>query len=174
MSPATQRTGNAAPNGFGGSWTSKSVRLSTCSPPRAPSAAKRCATLRPRNPAPPRMETCMPAPLWCRTSPGLVPAQIWPMPFRCFLNPRQGSPGIVVLSSGGYRRAKQEITGWPGYAPTPLRALPDLATSIGVGAMSLKDEGDRFGLGSFKALGGAYAVAQVLLSELARTGVAPA
>lgn len=96
------------------------------------------------------------------------------MPFRCFLNPRQGSPGIVVLPSGGYRRAQQEITAWPGYAPTPLHPLPDLAASIGVGAVFIKDEGDRFGLGSFKALGGAYAVAQVLLSELARTGVAAA
>jgi diaminopropionate ammonia-lyase len=37
----------------------------------------------------------------------------------------------------------------------------------------LKDEATRFGLGSFKALGGAYAVAQVLAAELARRGVTP-
>ena len=40
--------------------------------------------------------------------------------------------------------------------------------------MCLKDEAGRFGLGSFKALGGAYAVAGVLASELARAGVAQA
>jgi diaminopropionate ammonia-lyase len=38
----------------------------------------------------------------------------------------------------------------------------------------LKDEAGRFGLGSFKALGGAYAVAEVVAGELARRGVAPA
>jgi len=36
----------------------------------------------------------------------------------------------------------------------------------------LKDESTRFGLGSFKALGGAYAVAQVLCADLARRGIA--
>jgi diaminopropionate ammonia-lyase len=35
-----------------------------------------------------------------------------------------------------------------------------------------KDEAPRFGLGSFKALGGAYAVARLLVMELARRGVA--
>jgi len=94
------------------------------------------------------------------------------MPFRCFVNPRQGPPGIVVLPTGGYRRAKAEITSWPGYARTPLRTLPDLAAELELGAVALKDEAERFGLGSFKALGGAYAVADVLLTELARRGVA--
>ncbi|MFC7693122.1 hypothetical protein ACFQY5_29745 [Paeniroseomonas aquatica] len=37
-----------------------------------------------------------------------------------------------------------------------------------------KDEGPRFGLGSFKALGGAYAVLKLLQAELARRGVANA
>ena len=39
-------------------------------------------------------------------------------------------------------------------------------------SIRLKDEATRFGLGSFKALGGAYAVAWVLAAELARRGVA--
>jgi diaminopropionate ammonia-lyase len=95
------------------------------------------------------------------------------MPFRCLVNPSPGTPGIVVLPAGGYRRAKAEITRWPGYAPTSLRPLAALAQAAGVGAVFLKDEADRFGLGSFKALGGAYAVADVLLAELARRGVAP-
>ena len=37
-------------------------------------------------------------------------------------------------------------------------------------AIRLKDESGRFGLGSFKALGGAYAVGQVLVSVLSRAG----
>ncbi|GAC1348053.1 MAG: diaminopropionate ammonia-lyase [Acetobacteraceae bacterium] len=96
------------------------------------------------------------------------------MPFQWVLNPRPGRPGIVVLPAGGYRRAKAEITGWPGYAPTPLVGLPGVAAAAGLGVVRIKDEAGRFGLGSFKALGGAYAVADVVLAELARRGVAAA
>ncbi|HEY1935039.1 MAG TPA: diaminopropionate ammonia-lyase [Acetobacteraceae bacterium] len=95
-----------------------------------------------------------------------------PLPFRVFPNPRLGTPGITVLPAGRFRRAKAEITAWPGYAPTPLHDLPNLARQSHLGALRLKDEAARFGLGSFKALGGAYAVATLLLNELARTGAA--
>ena len=80
---------------------------------------------------------------------------------------------MTVLSSAGFRRAKAEITSWSGYAPTPLRDLPDIARRSGLAAIRLKDEAPRFGLQSFKALGGAYAVVSLLLDELARTGAAP-
>lgn len=96
-----------------------------------------------------------------------------PLPFRVFVNPRAGTPGTVVLSQAGFRQARAEITSWPGYAPTPLREVPWAAEVAGVASVRLKDEGGRFGLGSFKALGGAYAVARLLIAELARTGVAP-
>jgi diaminopropionate ammonia-lyase len=46
---------------------------------------------------------------------------------------------------------------------TPLRALPALARKFGVGAIDIKDEGLRLGLGSFKALGGSYAVIRLVL-----------
>jgi diaminopropionate ammonia-lyase len=95
-----------------------------------------------------------------------------PYPFSLFANPRAGTPGIVVLPDAGFRRAKAEITSWPGYAPTPLHDLPEIARQAGVAAVRLKDEAGRFGLGSFKALGGAYAVAQLLCAELARRGIA--
>jgi diaminopropionate ammonia-lyase len=94
------------------------------------------------------------------------------MPFRLFANPRFGSPRIVSLPDVGFRRAKSEIMSWNDYAPTRLLDLPLLAGQVGLGVMRLKDEAARFGLGSFKALGGAYAVAWVLSSELARSGVA--
>jgi diaminopropionate ammonia-lyase len=97
-----------------------------------------------------------------------------PLPFTLFANPRHGAPGITVLTASGFRRARAEIAAWPGYAPTPSRELPDLARAAGIGVLRLKDEAGRFGLGSFKALGGAYAVGNLLISELARTGAAPA
>jgi diaminopropionate ammonia-lyase len=93
-------------------------------------------------------------------------------PFRLFENPNPGAPGIVVLPEGGYRRAKREIASWPGYEPTPLVELPEAARELGLARVAWKDESRRFGLRSFKALGGAYAVLRLLQAELARRGVA--
>lgn len=53
------------------------------------------------------------------------------------------------------------------YAPTPMVKLNRLAKELGVAEILVKDEGMRFELGSFKALGGAYAV-----EVLARNAVA--
>jgi len=47
----------------------------------------------------------------------------------------------------------------PSYQPTPLVALKALAEQNGVGSVFAKDERDRLGLGSFKALGAAYVIA---------------
>ena len=92
--------------------------------------------------------------------------------FTLFMNPRHGTPGMVTLPAAGFRRAKAEITSWAGYAPTPLRelSLPDPSLP---GTVRLKDEAGRFGLGSFKALGGAYAVVNLLAGALSRLGIAP-
>ncbi|MES2255376.1 MAG: diaminopropionate ammonia-lyase [Pseudomonadota bacterium] len=60
------------------------------------------------------------------------------------------------------------------YAPTPLVPLPALAEQLGIGAIHIKDEGKRLGLGSFKALGGAYATIRLAVEEAARTLGRPA
>lgn len=60
------------------------------------------------------------------------------------------------------------LTHRPNHRATPLRALPSLAADLGVGAIYLKDEGYRLGLGSFKALGGAYAVIRLVLEAAER------
>jgi diaminopropionate ammonia-lyase len=101
-------------------------------------------------------------------------SMLGPLPFNVYPNPRFGTPGVVVLPASGYRRAKAEITAWNGYTPTPLHDLPEMARQAGVAVMRLKDEAGRFGLGSFKALGGAYAVAGLLANEVARRGLARA
>lgn len=64
-----------------------------------------------------------------------------------------------------------------GHSPTPLHALPGLARTLGLGAVHVKDEGHRLGLGSFKALGGAYALMRLVQDEAAvrlQRPVAPA
>lgn len=66
-----------------------------------------------------------------------------------------------------FQTAQQEIVCWPGYQPTPLHSLSGLASQLGVGGIYYKDEGLRFEPGSFKALGGAYAVLNLLQQQLA-------
>jgi diaminopropionate ammonia-lyase len=71
---------------------------------------------------------------------------------------RYGDDLRAILSLDRAREAKAVISRWEGYAPTPLRELAPVAARAGVGSVLYKDEGKRFGLKSFKALGGAYAV----------------
>lgn len=72
-----------------------------------------------------------------------------------------------ILNDAALQEAADAITAWPGYRPTPLIRLAGLAARAGVASLHYKDEGARFGLGSFKALGGAYAVAQLLRQRIA-------
>ena len=54
----------------------------------------------------------------------------------------------------------------PGYAPTPLHDAPALATPLGLGRVSVKDESRRLGLPSFKILGASYATYRLLAARL--------
>jgi diaminopropionate ammonia-lyase len=63
-----------------------------------------------------------------------------------------------VLPASLRAAAQDAITLWPGYSPTPMHDLAGLAAKLGISRLWCKDEASRFGLGSFKALGGAYAV----------------
>lgn len=67
-----------------------------------------------------------------------------------------------VLSPQDFAASWNEITKWDGYASTPLVALGKLARETDVAQIAYKHEGPRFGLGSFKALGGSYAAMGVL------------
>lgn len=75
-----------------------------------------------------------------------------------------------VLATADFEAAYVRISRWPGYRPTPIISLPARARALGITSLDYKDEANRFGLGSFKGLGGAYAVALVLLRELKRQG----
>lgn len=80
----------------------------------------------------------------------------------------------AILSLDAGLKARNIIATWPNYEATPLRSLHGLAQRVGVGHIHYKDESSRFGLGSFKALGGAYAVYR-LVSDAVRlhTGGGP-
>jgi len=53
------------------------------------------------------------------------------------------------------RRVHRQI---PGYRRTPLHGLVSLAKTLNLGGVWVKDEACRLGLGSFKALGGSFAI----------------
>ena len=94
-------------------------------------------------------------------------------PVRLHINDRfdaseaYGDAQRAVIGPHDRAQARETITAWPGYTPTPLIELNGLAKHCGIDRLWLKHEGKRFHLKSFKALGGAYAV-QRLLDE--RTG----
>jgi diaminopropionate ammonia-lyase len=51
---------------------------------------------------------------------------------------------------------------WPGYAPTPLHPLPQLAERIGVAGVLAKFEGQRLGLPAYKVLGALWATYRLI------------
>lgn len=77
-----------------------------------------------------------------------------------------GAERAAVMSRERFDAALAEISSWPGYAATPLLRLDALSATLGLASLWYKDERGRFGLGSFKALGGAYAVANVLRQKV--------
>jgi diaminopropionate ammonia-lyase len=55
--------------------------------------------------------------------------------------------------------AREYLTrSWGAVPHTPLRSIDAVARELGVKSVHVKDESERLGLGSFKALGGSYAV----------------
>ncbi|MBN2569719.1 MAG: diaminopropionate ammonia-lyase [Deltaproteobacteria bacterium] len=89
---------------------------------------------------------------------------------KIFLNP---SPSKVRTLSqeerGEILRFHQLL---PGYRPSPLISLDTLAAELGVERLYIKDEGGRFGLKAFKALGASYAVYRIL-KDLSGGSLAP-
>jgi len=73
----------------------------------------------------------------------------------------------VAVDGAAFAAARSEIERWPDYQVTPLRRLFELEREFGLARVWYKDEAGRFGLGSFKALGGAYAVLGILQAVLA-------
>ena len=79
-----------------------------------------------------------------------------------------GTAANDVLTEQDFANAWDEITAWNGYEATPLVDLEALAGTLTVSKILYKHEGPRFGLGSFKALGAAYAALRVLQREVSQ------
>ena len=68
---------------------------------------------------------------------------------------------LKILNSDLLEDAYKTISKWQKYQPTPLESLSKLCKELRLKNIFYKDESKRFGLKSFKALGGAYAVEKI-------------
>jgi diaminopropionate ammonia-lyase len=77
-------------------------------------------------------------------------------------NPHRGRglPALEPLPCADASGVAGLLAHCPAHAPTPLRDMPALPSRLGVARVHVKDERDRMGLGSFKALGAAHAIAR--------------
>lgn len=86
--------------------------------------------------------------------------------------PERGLPLAQADSEMLDAAAAKQVTAMlrllPAHKPTQLVELKSVAAELGVLSVHIKDESTRLGLGSFKALGGAYAVVQIVLEELGK------
>jgi diaminopropionate ammonia-lyase len=71
----------------------------------------------------------------------------------------------AIVGKAAPEEVRRYLPAFPIYKETPLVELPGLARSLGLAGIAVKDEGQRYGLFSFKALGGAYAVARLVLEH---------
>ncbi|MEL7166004.1 MAG: pyridoxal-phosphate dependent enzyme [Pseudomonadota bacterium] len=74
-------------------------------------------------------------------------------------NPRRKTVFGADVPSTNTELVEKLLALCPAHAPTPLICAPEIAARVGVLSVMIKDERGRMGLGSFKALGAAYAIA---------------
>lgn len=87
-----------------------------------------------------------------------------------FFNPAvTGShPGAHVYDRQNAAELRSLFAHSPVFSPTPLHRLDRLAALLGLSEIWAKDERNRWGMGSFKSLGGAYAVVDLAARFLSR------
>lgn len=86
--------------------------------------------------------------------------------FHQSISPERQNPDVALYNDETARAVRAFHRTIPGYEPTPLAHLPSLAKMLGVKDVFVKDEGRRFGLKAFKALGGSWCIASLLAEEL--------
>lgn len=86
---------------------------------------------------------------------------------RLLMNPLRGrglsNLGALVAGETATdpSRSLSLLSSCPVYSATPLLAREGLSKALGISALHIKDERSRMGLGSFKALGAAFAIASL-------------
>ena len=88
--------------------------------------------------------------------------------------PQSSRPAIGsergLFSAAEYAAVAGFFESHAALSPTPLTSLPDLAHTLGLGAVLAKDETGRFGLNAFKLLGARFAIERLLGEGAVRPG----
>lgn len=91
----------------------------------------------------------------------------FPEPITWIANPRAAkishSPAVAKYFPAGISETTRSFhTQIPSFRATPLKSLNRLAALIGIHSLWVNDEADRLNLGSFKVLGGSFAIYQTI------------
>ncbi|MBZ9810993.1 MULTISPECIES: diaminopropionate ammonia-lyase [unclassified Mesorhizobium] len=73
-----------------------------------------------------------------------------------------------TLSADAVKMVQRYLEHRSNHKPTDLVSLAGLASEVGIASIHVKDESTRLGMGSFKALGGSYAVIRLVLEAAYR------
>ena len=82
--------------------------------------------------------------------------------------PKSEDKCLPVMSIENIKPAREFHKSFPQYSITPLAKLDGMAEGLGLGGLFVKDESYRFGLNAFKVLGGSFAMARYIASEMGR------
>lgn len=79
--------------------------------------------------------------------------------------PKTDDPYLHLMDKDQVTAARDFHRSFPMYKETPLADLKNMASYLGLGRVAVKDESFRYGLNSFKALGGAYAMGRFIADQ---------
>ena len=82
--------------------------------------------------------------------------------------PKSDDKQLSVMSLSNVAKARFFHSSFPQYSITPLAQLEGMAKYLSLGGLFVKDESYRFGLNAFKVLGGSFAMARYIASEMGR------
>ena len=82
--------------------------------------------------------------------------------------PKSEDEFLEVMSLDNVKQARSFHQSFPQYSVTPLANLKGMAEHLGLAGVYVKDESYRFGLNAFKVLGGSFAMARYIASEMKR------
>ena len=82
--------------------------------------------------------------------------------------PKSDDKHLGIMSLDHVKKARAFHQSFPQYTVTPLARLDGQAARLGLSNLCVKDESYRFGLNAFKVLGGSFAMARYIASEMGR------
>ncbi|MFT8347938.1 diaminopropionate ammonia-lyase [Clostridium saccharoperbutylacetonicum] len=85
-----------------------------------------------------------------------------------FKRKKENKTSVDFLNIDAASKAKKFHSSFKNYSMTPLIELKNLANTLGVNNIYVKDESFRFGLNAFKVLGGSYAIGNYIAEKLGK------